>query len=485
MYNWRTSPYVVLYFHRGEPAEEDAKVNQLITDMYEAEPPANVILEPVNLDEEKALEGYPEPVKEAFEAHAEKELPLHMVMTPWLAELHAGRLTEAEVKAMVDSPLRTRLGELIDEGNAAVMVFVPGKDEAANQKAREVVKELIDQAATGDMFPDYFSDPAGFDPGPPTEDSEGEAEEATAEGSEGEAEKAAAEGSEAEADDDTADESEDVADEETADDSGGLKLAMVEVSRTDKAEAWLVRSLMTAEPDLAEYADEPMVFAVYGRGRAMPPYIGKGITVELLTDVLAFLVGPCSCFAKAENPGMDLLARWDWEATADKMAANDPSLYPDAMMYEEFAVDDAEETSSETEVSTEDVSPEPAEATETGGEELAAATDAVAAVPEEEMPAAEPAPGETTETVPDVEEAEQAPEETTDTVPEAEEAEPAEVEEPAELQVDSVETPAGLPVDSGDSAESFTSGITWRLALGLALGAVAVVVAGFVLIRKH
>jgi hypothetical protein len=443
MYNWRTSPYVVLYFHRGEPAEEDAKVNQLITEMSQAEPPANVLLEPVNLDEEKALEGYPEPVKVAFEAHAEKELPLHMVMTPWLAELHTGRLSEAEVKAMVDSPLRTRLGELIDEGNAAVLVLVPGKEEAANQKAREVVKELIDQAATGEMFPDYFSDPAGLGPGQSTEDSEGEAGEDTAEDSEGETE------------------------EETADDSGGLKLAMVEVSRTDSAEAWLVRSLMTAEPDLHEYADEPMVFAVYGRGRAMPPYIGKGITVELLTDVLAFLVGPCSCFAKAENPGMDLLARWDWEATADKMAATDPSLYPDAMMYQEFAVDDANESASETETSADDVAPESAEATEPGAEELAAAT-GVAAVAEDEMSSAE-----------------STSEEETETVPAADKEEPVQAEKPATVQVDSAQTPATAPADSGDSSGSFTSGIMWRLALGLALGAVAVVVAGFVLVRKQ
>jgi hypothetical protein len=432
MYNWRTAPYVVLYFHRGEPAEEDAKVNQLLTEMSQAEPPANVILEPVNLDEEKALERYPEPVRKAFEAHAEKELPLHLVMTPWLAELHAGRLSEAEVKAMVESPLRTRLGELLDEGNAAVLVFVPGKDEAANQKAREVVKELIDQAASGDMFPDYFTDPAGLDAGQATEEeSEGEAEEETVAG------------------------------------SGGLKLATVEVSRTESAEAWLVRSLMTAEPDLDEYAEEPMVFAVYGRGRAMPPYIGKGITVELLTDVLAFLVGPCSCFAKAENPGMDLLARWDWDATADKMAANDPSLYPDAMMYEEFAVGETEESSSETEAPADDVSSELAAATTPGAAEPSVSSGAEAAA-EAEMSSPEPSTGEKT-----------------GIEPSADKAKPVEAEKPATVKVDSAETPMGVTADSQESSSSFTSGITWRLALGLALGAVAVVVAGFVLVRKQ
>jgi hypothetical protein len=197
----------------------------------------------------------------------------------------------------------------------------------------------------------------------------------------------------------------------------------------------------------------------------MPPYIGKGITVELLTDVVAFLVGPCSCFAKAENPGMDLLARWDWEATADKMAANDPSLYPDAMMYQEFAVDDMEEEGSlET---TNDVSPDLAAATAASSAKLPAATDA-AAVTEGEMSSAEPSPKEKTETLPPADEADQ---------PKA--------EKPANVQVERAEGPVSVPVDSDESASSFATGITWRLALGLALGAAAVVVAGFVLIRKQ
>ena len=164
---------------------------------------------------------------------------------------------------------------------------------------------------------------------------------------------------------------------------------------------------------------------------------------------------------------MDLLARWDWDATADKMAANDPSLYPDAMMYQEFAVDEPEESSADTESTTDEVSSELASAAEPGAAEPPEAT-SPEAVADKDMPATEP-----------------APEETTDTVPEGEEAEQTEVERPATLQKDSVETPATVPVDAGESAGSFTSGIMWRLALGLALGAAAVVVAGFVLIRKQ
>jgi hypothetical protein len=69
--------------------------------------------------------------------------------------------------------------------------------------------------------------------------------------------------------------------------------------------------------------------------------------------------------------------------------------------------------------------------------------------------------------------------------PSADKAKPVEAEKPATVKVDYAETPMGVTADSQESSSSFTSGITWRLALGLALGAVAVVVAGFVLVRKQ
>ncbi len=58
----------------------------------------------------------------------------------------------------------------------------------------------------------------------------------------------------------------------------------------------------------------------------MEPYIGKGITPDNLVEVVSFLAGACSCLVKEQNPGVDLLVKWDWEATADELAKNDPSL---------------------------------------------------------------------------------------------------------------------------------------------------------------
>ena len=128
-----------------------------------------------------------------------------------------------------------------------------------------------------------------------------------------------------------------------------LKLGVLKVARSDAAEKWLVRMLLSVESDLQEYVDknpnEPLVFAIYGRGRAMPPFAGKGITTENLADCAVFLAGACSCMVKDQNPGKDLLIRWNWDKTAELMAADDPEFAGGPWDYQEFSVDEPDEQS--------------------------------------------------------------------------------------------------------------------------------------------
>jgi hypothetical protein len=63
-----------------------------------------------------------------------------------------------------------------------------------------------------------------------------------------------------------------------------------------------------------------MIFAVFGRGRAFPPYVGKGITYNNMLDYFAEVTGACSCTVKDQNPGIDLPMRCNWDAVAEAMA---------------------------------------------------------------------------------------------------------------------------------------------------------------------
>ena len=194
---------------------------------------------------------------------------------------------------MIDSPARQKIGKLIAEGNATVLVVLPCSDKKKNKKAEKVVAEVIGQVK---------------------EQTDAVEEEKAKEAKE--ADKAAKDKAKEEEDDDA----DFWTNEPEEDPQLPFKIATLKVSRTDKAEKWLVDSLMAVEQDLSEYADDPMIFAVYGRGRAMPPYIGKGISAENLVDCMQFLSGPCSCQVKDMNPGMDLMMKWDWEATVEAIA---------------------------------------------------------------------------------------------------------------------------------------------------------------------
>ena len=72
--------------------------------------------------------------------------------------------------------------------------------------------------------------------------------------------------------------------------------------------------LLGLEPDLRELQKEPMLFAIYGRGRALPPLIGQGINARMISQIAYFVTGACSCQVKAQNPGTDLLLQQNWDA---------------------------------------------------------------------------------------------------------------------------------------------------------------------------
>ena len=99
-----------------------------------------------------------------------------------------------------------------------------------------------------------------------------------------------------------------------------LKIAFstMRVSRGNVEEAALIAMLMHLEPDLVEYVKEPMVFPIFGRGRAIEPLIGKGIHADNIFEASAYLCGACSCEIKEQNPGIDLLMTADWDPVASK-----------------------------------------------------------------------------------------------------------------------------------------------------------------------
>ncbi len=91
-----------------------------------------------------------------------------------------------------------------------------------------------------------------------------------------------------------------------------LGFSLLSIAADDPNEKVFREILLNSEDDLKDY-DEPIAFAVFGRGRAMPALVGKGINDDMIDDSCTFLSGPCSCQVKRQNPGFDILTSVNWD----------------------------------------------------------------------------------------------------------------------------------------------------------------------------
>lgn len=276
MYRWEPAPYEVYYFHDKPVDDQASQVQKLVEAVSRSEEkPANLFFVAVSLTDDPELKKIPPDVRKAWQDQQDRAVPSYMVVTPHGRRLYQGILDEAILKAMLDSPARTEVAKQLAEGKAGVLIQLSGSDTAANEAAEKVAKELIADVGAGKV---ELYLPPGMAEG--------------VEGGEGKA-------------------------------NPGLQLGFTKISRTDAAEKWLIDSLLSMEDDLTndEYAGQPMIFAVFGRGRALPPFVGKGITRENLLECVYFLTGACSCTVKDQNPGMDLLFAENWWTMAEKLAS--------------------------------------------------------------------------------------------------------------------------------------------------------------------
>ena len=87
------------------------------------------------------------------------------------------------------------------------------------------------------------------------------------------------------------------------------------LSRSDPSEAVFISMLLATESDLREEFEQgsPMAFPVFGRGRVLYALLGDGIATSTIEEACRFLTGACQCTVKADNPGIDILASFDWD----------------------------------------------------------------------------------------------------------------------------------------------------------------------------
>jgi hypothetical protein len=272
---WPAEPFNVLVFHRGElTGEQKAVTDWLAARADDANRPCNVTVTLVDVPAAGANDpnmAMSDSVAAVWEGQKDKPLPRMVACFPSPPDMPlvawSGDLSAGAARSLVDSPARRKVVEAIGKGDSAVWVLVDCGDKAKDAAALTLLDKQLARLAKEIALPAAedpdSADVAAADGGPPV----------------------------------------------------WIGFSVVRVSRDDTAEAAFVEMLMSTEADLAkDAAGEPTVFAIFGQGRTMPALVGKGINKDNLEEYATFLCGPCSCEAKSQNPGLDLLFAADWYA---------------------------------------------------------------------------------------------------------------------------------------------------------------------------
>ena len=115
------------------------------------------------------------------------------------------------------------------------------------------------------------------------------------------------------------------------------RFSSLAISIDDPQEAVFIDMLKSSMQDRWP-ADEPVVFAVFGRGRVLGGLPLSQLNPASLRSACDFLTGACSCEVKDKNPGDDLLLAADWNSVSPDSASAglislvplEPEISPDA-----------------------------------------------------------------------------------------------------------------------------------------------------------
>lgn len=256
--HWRPDPYRGVLFHRGPlSAAEQERLEKLQARAGESE--FNLTIRTVDLD------ASPDPAdRELLPAADAPDLPRLVIQYPAHLRVDkpvwAGPLGDTELAALLDSPLRREVLKRLTSGQTAVWLMVDSGDAGQDDAAAATLEQELKGLQTTLKLPELTDSPEDvIQDGPPLR----------------------------------------------------VEFSLMRVRRDDPAEQTLVAMLTGCEEDLAGL-DEPLVFPLFGRSRAMLPLVGGGISADNIRGSAKFLAGACSCQVKELNPGFDLLITADW-----------------------------------------------------------------------------------------------------------------------------------------------------------------------------
>lgn len=275
--HWQSDPYRLTIYHAG--SLEDGVVKELAREAQsEARggPPLWIV---------DTIEGQPEaPADPAAGRATSPPLPMAVIRYPASSQIDrpiwTGPLEALSIARLRESPARAELVWRLAAGESAVWIFLISGQDARDRAAETTLRQEISRLEKELKLPPRTSAPEDAIPD---------------------------------------------------EDARPLKIAfsVLPVNRQDPQEEFFVRMLLHTEGDLAGL-NEPMAFLVFGRGRVLPGLVGRGINAENIQEAAEYVVGPCACQLKRDNPGVDLLlaGSWGFPARVRPLAVGDPLVQP-------------------------------------------------------------------------------------------------------------------------------------------------------------
>lgn len=274
---WPADIYELVVLHDGPiSAEHAAKIQSLRDSDRQSAASANCSVKVIDIAQtnDKLLQSI-------WAAQGDADQAILVSLYPQSAQEVPDRLIQAvplgadPVKYLVDSPIRQEIAKRLVSGESAVWIFVPCGDAKQDKLALETLTRVVGENERSMELPEQ-------------EEIEDEAELLA-----------------------------------QVDIDLRLDFSIVTLDRNDAKEQFLLKMLLASEPDLEEL-DQPMAFPVLGRGRVLYGLVGKGISELTIGLASRFIIGPCSCQVKNQNPGFDLLIASDWDKKIGKTKLSDP-----------------------------------------------------------------------------------------------------------------------------------------------------------------
>ena len=274
---WPADNYELVVLHDGPLSDAEQKTVKRLRDS-DHQSPTSANAEIKLVDVKKASDRL---LKSTWAEHGQAGHSVFAALYPKTAAevpdrlISASPLGENALNNIIDSPTRQTIAKRLVSGESAVWIFVPIGDEKVDKPALETLQRVL-EANQRDLEL-------------PVQDEIEEEEELL----------------------------------EQVDIELRLSFSTVTLKRDDPKEQFLLQMLLASEPDLQELK-QPMAFPVLGRGRVLYALVGKGIAEHTITLASRFIIGPCSCQVKNQNPGFDLLMAADWDKRIGKTKLSDP-----------------------------------------------------------------------------------------------------------------------------------------------------------------